>query len=89
MVHAGEESSSLHEMLTSVSKYQKRQDEILTKVRTAMTYPILMALNNCKIANTVVANIFEISNALPVIGLFVNIICYVVTLKIDKNHSWD
>ncbi len=43
MVRAGEESSNLEEMLVHVSAYQKRQEDIKSKVKTAMTYPALMA----------------------------------------------
>jgi len=43
MIHAGEESGSLREMLINVSVYQKEQEEIRSKVRTALVYPIFMA----------------------------------------------
>lgn len=42
MARAGEESSNLEEMLVHVERYQKRQEEIKSKVKMAMTYPILM-----------------------------------------------
>ncbi len=42
MVHAGEESGNLQEMLGSVAEYLKSQDEMYSKVRVALAYPILM-----------------------------------------------
>ena len=44
MIHAGEESSNLQKMFVSISQYQRRQEEILSKVRTAMAYPIFMGV---------------------------------------------
>ncbi len=44
MVHAGEESGNLREMLVNIADYQRRQEEILSKVRTALVYPIVMAV---------------------------------------------
>lgn len=44
MVRAGEDSGTLETALMRVSEYRQRQEEILSKVRTAMAYPILMAL---------------------------------------------
>ena len=44
LVHAGEESGRLQEMLLNIAIYQKKQAEIISKVRTAMAYPILMAV---------------------------------------------
>ena len=42
MVHAGEESGNLYEVLTSLSSYQQRQEEIRSKVQTALAYPCFM-----------------------------------------------
>jgi len=42
MVNAGEESGNLQEMLVSVSLYQYKQEQILSKVRNALAYPVLM-----------------------------------------------
>jgi type II secretory pathway component PulF len=42
MVHAGEESGRLQEMLLNVSTYQQKQEELLSRVRTALAYPVLM-----------------------------------------------
>ena len=44
MVNAGEESGRLQQMLMNISDYQRRQEEIRSKVRTALAYPLLMAL---------------------------------------------
>ena len=43
MVHTGEESGNLREILERVSRYQKNQEEIASKVRSALAYPLLMA----------------------------------------------
>jgi len=44
MVRAGEDSGTLQETLLRVSQYRQRQEEILSKVRSAMAYPILMGI---------------------------------------------
>lgn len=44
LIGAGEESGNLQQMLLNVAAYKKKQDEIMSKVRTALAYPILMAL---------------------------------------------
>jgi type II secretory pathway component PulF len=44
MVHTGEESGNLKEMLFRIAEYQRSQEEILSRVRSAMAYPILMAV---------------------------------------------
>lgn len=44
MVQAGEESGRLQNMLLSVAAHLKRQDEIIAKIRTSLTYPILMGI---------------------------------------------
>lgn len=44
MIHAGEEGGNLKEMLLRLSDYQKRQQELLSKVRNALAYPILMGI---------------------------------------------
>ncbi len=43
MVHAGEESGHLETMLLNVSLYQRKQEQITSKVKTAMAYPLFMA----------------------------------------------
>lgn len=43
MVRAGEESGNLQEMLVNVAQYQRKQEEIASKVKMALAYPILMA----------------------------------------------
>jgi type II secretory pathway component PulF len=42
MVRAGEESGKLKEMLLRMAEHQKSQEEIASKVRSAMTYPAFM-----------------------------------------------
>lgn len=44
MVHAGEESGNLPEMLLSVAQHQRSQADIISKVRTAMAYPAFMGV---------------------------------------------
>lgn len=44
MVRAGEESSNLQQMLLNVSEYQKREEELVRKVKTALAYPMLMGV---------------------------------------------
>jgi len=44
LVNAGEESGNLQEMLVNVAEYQRRQEKIIGKVRTALAYPLLMAV---------------------------------------------
>lgn len=42
MVNAGEEAGNIHDMLYSLATYLKKQEEIITKVRSALAYPLLM-----------------------------------------------
>lgn len=44
MVRAGEDSGTLQETLLRVSDYRKKQEEVMSKVRAAMAYPLLMLL---------------------------------------------
>jgi len=44
MVRMGEDSGNLQESMLRISDYRQRQEEILSRVRTAMAYPILMGL---------------------------------------------
>lgn len=44
LVRAGEDSGTLQETLLRVSEYRQRQEEVFSKIRTAMAYPILMGL---------------------------------------------
>ncbi len=44
MVRTGEDSGSLQETLMRIAIYRQRQEEILSRVRTAMAYPALMAV---------------------------------------------
>ncbi len=42
MIKVGEESGNLKEMLARLAEYQERQEEISSKVRAALAYPIFM-----------------------------------------------
>ncbi len=42
LVKAGEESGNLREILENIASYQKTQDETMSKVKTALTYPVFM-----------------------------------------------
>jgi type II secretory pathway component PulF len=42
MTRAGEESGKLSELLTNLAVYYRKQDEIVTRVRGALVYPIFM-----------------------------------------------
>lgn len=44
MVRMGEDSGNLQEAMLRISDYRQRQEEILSRVRTAMAYPILMGV---------------------------------------------
>lgn len=43
MVRTGEDSGNLQESMTRISDYRQRQEEIVSRIRTAMAYPALMA----------------------------------------------
>jgi type II secretory pathway component PulF len=44
MVRSGEDSGTLQETLLRIAAYRQKQEELMAKVKTAMAYPILMAL---------------------------------------------
>jgi len=44
MVRSGENSGTLQEALLRIASYRQKQEEMLSKVRAALAYPILMAL---------------------------------------------
>jgi type II secretory pathway component PulF len=44
MVHAGEEGSSLSEMMTQLAAYHKQQEDTRRKIRSALAYPTLMVM---------------------------------------------
>jgi len=44
MVKAGEESGNLHDVIASLARYLKQQEEVASKVRSAMAYPLFMLL---------------------------------------------
>ena len=68
MVRAGEEGGRLEEMLVSVSDYQQQQQQISSKVRSALAYPLFMAV----VGTTTVY--FILTFVLPkMMGLFENI----------------
>ncbi len=67
MVRAGEEGGNLREMLLRISEYLKAQEEISAKVRTALAYPIFMAVVGL---GTI---IFILTNVMPrITPLFAN-----------------
>lgn len=44
LVRAGEDSGTLEELLLRIADYRYKQEQIISTVRTALTYPLLMAL---------------------------------------------
>ncbi len=44
MMRAGEESGQLRKAVSDMAQYQRQQEEIASKVRTALAYPIVMAV---------------------------------------------
>ncbi|MFH1678012.1 MAG: type II secretion system F family protein [Candidatus Omnitrophota bacterium] len=44
MIHTGEDSGTLQEVLLRVADYRQQQEEIISRIRTALAYPILMAI---------------------------------------------
>ena len=44
MVHSGESSGNLHEVLIRIADYRQKQETIVTRVRSALAYPFLMIL---------------------------------------------
>lgn len=44
MIRTGEDSGTLQEALSRLADYRQKQEEIISKVRIAVSYPILMAL---------------------------------------------
>ncbi|MFH1578388.1 MAG: type II secretion system F family protein, partial [Candidatus Omnitrophota bacterium] len=44
MVRTGEDSGTLEEVLLTIAGYRQQQEEFLSKVRTALAYPVLMAV---------------------------------------------
>ncbi|MBF0569150.1 MAG: type II secretion system F family protein [Candidatus Omnitrophica bacterium] len=42
MARAGEESGRLRELLANIAVYYRKQDEVVTKIKTALTYPAFM-----------------------------------------------
>jgi len=68
MVKVGEESGRLTESIADVAEYQRRQQELLSRVRAALAYPILMAVFG------IVTVFFSLTYVMPQItGLFVDL----------------
>ena len=68
MVRAGEESGRLKEAITAVVDHQRRDEEVASKVRMAMAYPLLMLVFG---AGTIV---FILTNVMPKItGVFLDL----------------
>ena len=44
MIRAGEDSATLPEVLLKITDYRLKQEEMVSKIRMAMAYPILMAI---------------------------------------------
>ena len=42
LIRAGEESGNLKEVLLNITEYQRRQEEILAKLKSALVYPLFM-----------------------------------------------
>jgi len=43
MIHAGEDSGALPEVLLKIADYRTKQEDMISRIRMAMAYPILMA----------------------------------------------
>ncbi len=44
LVRSGEDSGTLEESLLRISEYRYKQEQIVSSIRTALTYPVLMAI---------------------------------------------
>ena len=67
MVCVGEEGGNLKEILVRLAEYQKGQQEIISKVRTALAYPLLMLVVG------IATVVFILTFVMPKItGLFAN-----------------
>jgi len=44
LVRAGEDSGTLEEALMRIAEYRYKQEQIISRIRTALTYPLLMAI---------------------------------------------
>ncbi len=91
MVKAGEEGGSLHVTLGDVAGYLQRQNELSSKVKTAMAYPLLMMMVGM---GTVY---FILTKVMPKIaGLFSNLnqslpMATIIVMKVSKfliDWSW-
>ncbi len=47
MVRAGENSGMLPEVLTRIAQYRRKQDELVSRIRMALAYPVIMSLVGC------------------------------------------
>ena len=59
MVQTGEASGTLDHMLERMAEYYDREEELNGKVRTAMTYPVIL------FCLTVIASVFMLTTVLP------------------------
>ncbi len=65
LVSAGEATGTLDQTLLSITDYRQKQEEIVARIRTAMVYPLLMALTG---AGTI---IFMLTFVMPrLMGIF-------------------
>lgn len=68
LVSAGEASGTLDKTLATITDYRQKQDEIFSRVRTAMIYPAIMALTGI---GTI---IFMLTFVMPrLMGIFANL----------------
>lgn len=68
LISAGESSGSLDQVLIKITVHRQKQEEILSKVRAALTYPALMALTG---VGTI---IFMLTFVMPkLLGIFSNL----------------
>ncbi|MBN1870238.1 MAG: type II secretion system F family protein [Candidatus Omnitrophica bacterium] len=47
MVNSGESSGNLHEVLSKIADYRQKQEAVVSRVRSALAYPVLMTLVGC------------------------------------------
>lgn len=68
LISAGESSGNLDQVLVKITAHRQKQEEILSKIRSALTYPILMALTGI---GTIV---FMLTFVMPrLLGIFSNL----------------
>lgn len=57
MVRAGESSGRLEEVLTRLAEYNQKQEELRQKVKTAVTYPIILAVVGILVSTFIVVSV--------------------------------